>query len=333
LVGAAATAGFAMSTRARAKSTGKVDFAVPGFDAVQAHLFIAEKSGLFKKQGLDATIINSQSGARTAQMLTAGQAAFAVSGTIDPIRLTLAGKDAKIIAGFDSRISYANLLIHKDNRDKYKTVADLAGQSVVVTQPQTPTWLMAKYLVDTAKVSDTVTLRAGGDFVSMLAMLKSKQVAASIATVSMMDAAISEGWGQALFDVTDKDAWDKAFGGTVTGVSCWTLAKTIEGRREDTLAVVEAFKEAQALSLSASAAEIADMIYDPYLRSLPREVAIRNIQIYKDRFWAASNLVSESSYEKMIGIMGGGRMYTDDQLRAQATYNALVDMSFVGQKS
>jgi NitT/TauT family transport system substrate-binding protein len=132
----------------------------------------------------------------------------------------IAGKPATLVFGFDQRAPFANILVRKQDNDsgKIRSVKDLADKTVAMTQPQSATWLMATYIADRNGVKDKVTVRGLGDFATMLAAVKSGQVDAAVATISMIDSAKQQGWGYALFDVTDEKTWLKLFGGPVPGV-------------------------------------------------------------------------------------------------------------------
>ena len=100
--------------------------------------------------------------------------------------ITVAGKEARLVFGLDNRITYANLLIHKDSfaSGKISKVSDLAGQTIACTQPKSSSWLMAAIIAERAGIKDKVDIRGLGDLVTLMAAVKTKQVGASIATMS-----------------------------------------------------------------------------------------------------------------------------------------------------
>jgi NitT/TauT family transport system substrate-binding protein len=327
LVGALA-AGLATTSVARAQALVPVNFGVTGLDPLYSHVFLAHKLGLFKQEGIESNVINAQSGSRVSQMVAASQVDFAMSGLFDPLRLTIAGKQSKIIAAFDQRIAYSNAFIHKDDAEKYKTIKDLAGQSIAVTQPQTPMWLMAVYLAERGGVKDQISFRAAGDFISLLAMVKTKQVACGFATISMMDAAVSEGWGMPLIDVAEESAWKEAFGGPIPGTGCWALSDTIEGKPDLTQKVSRALRQAQAISIEWTSEKIVETLKDDYFRSLSYDVAKRNVEKYQAGIWAKNNLVNRDDYGRIVNLLGDGRMYSNDELASKVPYDKMVDMTY-----
>ena len=130
---------------AQAKKLGKIEYGLASLDPIYSAAYIAHKKGLFAEEGLEVEVLNSQSGPRSKQMLAAGQLFVTTTGVNDSIALTLAGKASTLVLGFDNRVAFANILVHKDlyESGKVRKVADLAGQTIAVTQPQAATWLMA----------------------------------------------------------------------------------------------------------------------------------------------------------------------------------------------
>jgi len=68
----------------------------------------------------------------------------------------------------------------------------------------------------------------------MPAALKSKQVDASMATLSVMDSAQKEGWGVPIVSIHNPEGWQKAIGpgGDVQGRRIFALEEFITARPE-----------------------------------------------------------------------------------------------------
>lgn len=331
LTGGAASvvAAFSGMRAARSQELKDVSIAIPGYDVAFSHTFCAMKTGLFKKHGLNVSIINAQGGGRMTQMVAAGQANYGIGAVADVVRINIAGRESKIIAGFDRRLPYANLLIRADNKAKLQSIADLAGMTIGVTQPQTTFWMTAAHFVEKAGVQGKVTIRPVGDFITLMAAVKSGQIAATIATISMLDTAIGEGWGVGLFDARNDQAWQKMFGGTMPASLLWTLSRTIGADTATTSALVAAFAESHRLVGSLSPQEIADLIHADYLRSVPRPLVLQNIADYQKTFWSPTNLIERADYDRMRALMGGGRLFSDKDIQDHGSYESTVDMSFV----
>ena len=154
---------FVLSTAAKAQSSAKYEFGVAGIDPIYSAPYVAFKKGYFKEAGIDVGHLNSQSGPRTKQILTAGQVLVGCSGVNDALATTVAGKPTTVVFGLDRRITYANILIRKEDAGKFKSIADLSGQRLAVTQLQSATWLMAVFIAEKGGAKD-VDIRGLGDF-------------------------------------------------------------------------------------------------------------------------------------------------------------------------
>lgn len=313
---------------AQAARHGSMEYGIASIDSLYAAAYVTLKQGHFQAEGLNVTYLNSQSGPRSKQMLAAGQLFITTTGVNDSVALSLAGKPSTVVFSLDRRVPFANLLIHKDNVGKIQSVKDLAGKSIAVTQPQAATWLMAIYIADRAGIKDKVTVRGLGDFVTMLGAVKSKQVDATIATISMIDAAKQEGWGVPLFDVTDEKTWNATFGGDVPGVGCYVLSDNIAKRGPAIQAFVNAMVKGQDWLKANTTEKIVDLIYMDYLSGFPREAVVRAINAYRTGLWNDTNMLSKESYDRLLAIMGDGRQFSNDELKA-VPYEKAVDMSFV----
>lgn len=309
---------------------GRVVYGQGSIDPFFAAGYVALKKGYFGEAGLEVEYLNSQSGPRTNQLLAAGQIAFGATAATAAPALTLAGKPAALVFGFDRKLTYANVIVRREDFDsgKIKSLKDLAGKRVGATQPQSSTWLMALYLMQKAGVADKVDIRPLGDLATMLGALKTGSVAASMATMSMMEQARQEGWGVPIFDATTEASWNEFMGGDVPGIAALTLHDTIQKRPETVQAFVTGLVKAQNFITAHSAAEIADVIYDDYLNAFPRAAIEKTLGVYKDTVFLGDNVITEDAYNRMTAIMGDGRQFSNDEIKT-VPYDKCVDMRFV----
>lgn len=309
---------------------GRVVYGQGSIDPFFAAGYVALKKGYFGEAGLEVEYLNSQSGPRTNQLLAAGQIAFGATAATAAPALTLAGKPATLVFGFDRKLTYANVIVRREDFDsgKIKSLKDLAGKRVGATQPQSSTWLMALYLMQKAGVADKVDIRPLGDLATMLGALKTGSVAASMATMSMMEQARQEGWGVPIFDATTEASWNEFMGGDVPGIAALTLQDTIQKRPETVQAFVTGLVKAQDFITAHSAAEIADAIYDDYLNAFPRAAIEKTLGVYKETVFLEDNLITQDAYDRMTAIMGDGRQFSNDEIKT-VPYAKCVDMSFV----
>src|SRR5882757_7365139 len=134
-----------------------------GLDVAYAAIYVAIKKGYFTQAGLDVEHINSQSGPRGKQMLSASQIFASSSGSSDAVALTMAGKPAVLVFNMEKRPAAANIIVHKDFYDAgLRNVKDLAGRKIGITQPQGWTWLLAAYITEAVKPQSPAELKALG---------------------------------------------------------------------------------------------------------------------------------------------------------------------------
>ncbi len=327
--GFAAAAGLAWGRRAAAQALPRIGYGCGSIDVIFTVAYVTLKQGYFRDAGLDVDYLNSQSGPRTKQMLAAGQILVGSSGASDPMTVTVAGKPATLIFGLDRKITYANMLVHKDDFDsgRFRVLKDLSGQRIGVTQPQSATWLMAVYLTERAGVKDA-EFRGLGDLSTMLGALKSKQVGATVATMAMMQQGVQQGFAAPIFDVTNDAAWTEAFGGDVPGLGCYVMQDTIARRPAELQAFVSAMVRGQDFINASSAETITDLIHEDYLNGFSKEAVRNTVALYKEKVFTRDNLIGKAEYERLLAIMGGGRQFTDDEVK-RVPYEQAVDMRFV----
>jgi NitT/TauT family transport system substrate-binding protein len=330
LLGTASVASLTLAGPALAQARPKAVYGQGSIDPIFTAGYIALKRGFFAEAGLDVEYINSQSGPRTNQMLAAGQILFgATAGTAAPA-LTVAGKAASIIFGFDRRMTYANVIVRKVDFDegRIRSLRDLQGKSIAATQPGSVTALMAVYLAQQAGLTGRVEIRPLADLATMLGALKTGSVNASMATSSMMEQAVQDGWGVAIFNGTDNAVWNQFMGGDVPGIAAYALNETIQKRPEVVQSFVTGLVKAQDFINANSAETITELIHGDFMNALSKTAVQKTIALYKQNVWLQDNIVSEEAYDRMARIMGDGRQFSNEQMK-QAGYKQCVDMSFV----
>ena len=309
---------------------GRVAYGQGSIDAIFTAGYVALKKGFFGEAGLEVEYINSQSGPRTNQMLAANQILFGATAATAAPALTIAGKPASLIFGFDRRMTYANVIVRKVDFDsgKIRSLKDLVGLRIGATQPGSATAVMALYLTQQAGIADKVDIRPLGDLATMLAALKTGSVNASMATASMMEQAIEEGWAVSIFTATDDAVWSEIMKGDVPGIAAYALRETIDRRPEVVQGFVSALVKAQDLMNTSSPELITGLIYEDYLSALSRPAVLKAVTLYQKNIWLKDNIITEESYDRMARIMGEDRQFSNDQMKT-VPYAQCVDMRFV----
>ncbi len=322
LAGLLPSAALAQSAR-----LGSATYGVASIDPSYAMAYVALKKGYFRDAGLDVKYLNAQSGPRGKQMLAAGQLDMVTTGVNDSIALSIAGKPSVLVASFDKRVAFANILVSKKLWDSgVRSVKDLKGKSIGVTQPQSATWLMATYIIDKAGLKGEVNIKPLGDFATMMGAVKSGAVDCTTATFGMLEKGQEEGWGVPLFDITNDANWNGLFGGDVNGYGCYVLQETIDKRPEVVQALVTGIVKATDFIKGASAQEIADTVFSDYLQGYSMPSVLSAIGVYK-KTWSQDNRITKADFDRLVGIMDG-RQFSAAEL-AKVPYEKSVNMTFV----
>ncbi len=331
----AATAGLPRLARAQARKPITVTHSVSTF--VYGQHLVAKEKKFFEDEGVTVpSFIVPGGGAKVVQALAAGQAMFALGDSNHPLKISEKGKDALMIFATDTRCSYANIVVRKELFDRgVKSVEALADQKLVgrkavvaATAIGSGTYVYGVYVLKQVKaadgkpVNDHVEWIGGGASTTMLGGLKAGKLDAIMAVPEWQWAARDEGFGVPIYDVLDEKVWSRVFGGPIPVTVGYVLKETVEKSPDLVQAYVNANYRAQQWIKSASDAEIADLIWKPYMDTFTREVVLRSIKYYKTIFdW--DFLIEPKDYEN------GMKVWVPLAVEKPIPYEKAVDMSFV----
>src|SRR5690606_17188290 len=127
---------------------------------------------------------------------------------------------------------------------------------------------------------------------------------------------------------TDNAVWNDLMKGDVPGIAAYALHDTIEKRPQLVQAFVDGMVKAQDYINQHTGEEITELVYDTYLHALARASVQSSIQLYKQTVWLQDNIITQDAYDRMAGIMGEGRQFSNEDM-AKVPYERCVDMSFV----
>ena len=191
-----------------------------------AHL-VAESGGFFKKEGIDVELITSPAGARSAQMVAAGQVNYVLGDTSHAQRLTEQGKATVVLYVTDKKCPYANIQTRKDLReagltsiDKLATMKPKTGKwKAGATAVGSGTWMYGNFILRSHSIGGGKTLNdlvewiGVGGVKSQLGALKTEKIDLNMATPEVIIQANAEGYGAVLFDVREDKEWLPVFKG------------------------------------------------------------------------------------------------------------------------
>ena len=133
-----------------------------------------------------------------------------------------------------------------------------------------------------------------------------------------------EGFGKAVYDVQDAQAWNRVFGGPIPVTVGYVLKETVEKVPDVVQAYVNANYRAQQWIQKAKDDEILELLHRPYMDTFKREVILRSIRYYKTIFdW--DFVIAPADYEN------GMKVWYPIAVEKPIPYAQATDMAFVGK--
>jgi NitT/TauT family transport system substrate-binding protein len=306
-----------------------------------AHL-VAEGGGFFKKEGVDVELLTSPAGARSAQMLAAGQVHYVLGDTSHPQRLTEQGKPTAILLVTDQKCPYANIQTRKElleagltSLDKLATLKPKDGGKwkAGATAIGSGTWMFGNFILRSRSIGGGKTLNdlvewiGAGGVKSQLGALKTGKIDLNMATPEVIIQAETEGYGAVLFDVREDKQWLPTFKGPISATGSYTLKSTTQQFRDETQAYVNAVYKAVQWLKGAAPVEIANALerYNDTM-GLTKESVTKAVEWYKP-VWTYDLVMTRENYENGLNVAKG--------IKAEKTYpyEEIVDGSFLKKAS
>jgi sulfonate transport system substrate-binding protein len=270
-----------------------------------APFMLVETEGLAKAEGLEFKLIITDGGARTRQILAAGQVTHAHGDASHPLQLTNRGKPCKILMGTETRCPYANIVARRDLVEQGINTPEKFGHwkrpdgskpTIACTAIGSGTWMYGNYILDKYGVGDKVTWVNGGAAKTMLGGLQSKQFDAIMAPPSLQFDAEDHGWGRVIYDVNDEAAWKRAFGGPVPTTAVYALASTIQAAPDVTQTFINAVYKALLWLKAHNVDEIYARIGEKYMGDVDPKAVKREIAYFK-KLWKYDGIMSEADFK------------------------------------
>lgn len=330
---AGATSGIALwsFTRRGAAQGRQLTFGIPVETSNSLPLYMAEASGFFREEGIEATMSTGASGTNVRQMLAAGQMLYAQADPIHPLAMTAANRTCKILMACDSRASVA-LMIRQELWDKgIRTVEAFAGYKppdasqprLGVTRVGAQTWLYGQELMKRHGKADAVNYVSLGQVSNILGAFKSGKIEGCVATALMYFSIIDEKMGQAAFNATDEKLWLQYFGENFPGQVLVALEDQIKADPKLTQSVVNATYRALRRIAASTPAEMAALVQPKFMPSMKPEIVEREIAFLKPIFVHNAE-VTRAQYDA-----GGKVWFTDDTKVAAQPYDRIFDYTFL----
>lgn len=305
-----------------------------------AHL-VAESGGFFKKENVEVELLTSPAGARSAQMVAAGQVHYVLGDTSHPQRLTEQGKPASVLFVTDQKCPYANILTRKDLReagltsiDKLATMKPRGGGKwkAGATAIGSGTWMYGNFILrshaaGSGTLNDLVEWVGVGGVKSALGALKTEKIDLNMSVPEAVIESESAGYGAMLFDVREDRQWTPVFKGPVSATGSYALKSTLQTLKDETQAYVNGVYKAVQWMKSASIPDIANALerYQDAM-GLTKETIVKAIEWYKP-VWTYELVFTRENYDNVLNVARG--------IKADKTYpyEEIVDASFLKKAS
>ncbi|WP_439495321.1 ABC transporter substrate-binding protein [Bosea sp. (in: a-proteobacteria)] len=329
--GCAVGAHFAFASSARAAlREASVSFGPSA--PIYAPTYVGLEKGYFKEAGLEMKMTATDGGARSRELVAAGQILFGHGDTSHPLQLSNRNKPSKILLATQMVSSTCEIVIRRDIFDQGVTTLeafakwrrpDGAKPIVAPTSIGSGGWMLGTYLFETRGSTNDINWVSGGNPRTMLAGLAAKQFDAIVAQPGWQIEAEREGFGRTIYDTRKPGVWDKDFGGPVPTLSLYALTETVEREPELTQAVVTSFYRAMKWIKETSEDEIYETVGRRYFGSADPTSTRAELTFDRDTS-AYDGRISKADFER------GAKIWyrTGSQIKP-VPYEQVVDMRFL----
>jgi NitT/TauT family transport system substrate-binding protein len=332
LVAATALSGATALFGARAFAAEKEVSATFGpVSGLYAANLVALELGIAREEGLELKLVTTDGGAKSRQVLAAGQAMFGHGDATHPLQISNRGKPAKILLCTENIASYANIVVRADLYDQGITSPDKlaawkrpdgAKPIVAATAIGSGTWMFGTYIFESLGAGERINWVAGGGAKTMLGALSTRQFDAIMSAPVWQFEAEKKGWGKPIYEVRDRAAWDKAFGGPLPVATVYALDSQIADKAL-TQSYVNAIYRAMQWLKQAPTLEVYTKVGEKYWSDLDEEAAKREIDYFKAT-WNFPCGISEEEFAR-----GGKVWYRDGTDLKETAYQDAVAPAFL----
>jgi len=225
-------------------------------------LLLAQQLGFFKKQGLNVSIANVNSGSQTFTMLAAKQVQGVVGFMDHDIDLTAKGSPTESVVQLLQAPGMVEM-VRTDEADTITTPAGLAGKNVGVTGIGGSTEFLADYL---AAHNGGGTIHAVGvtSGAPLLASMTNKQIDAAVTTEPSITSLLSKKLAKIIVDMRSVTGTQAALGGPYPGTALSVQNAWAKANPTTVQKLVNALVEALHWIQQHSAAQIVDQLPATY---------------------------------------------------------------------
>jgi len=286
-------------------------------------LYIAQREGYFKEQGLNVSVIQATGGTHATAVVSGS--AWAVIGGIDTIALADKG-NSDPITGVVNVVNRANvyLVCKKGTGPKSSSDADLKaflkGKIIVAGRHGGSPNLLTRYLLIKLGLNPEkdVTLSEPADAATVVAMLQNGAGDIGNGAEPQISEGISKGvWGEPFYKFPDLGDYSYS----VCGVKKSTIDNDPQTVQKFVNAILKALKTVQ--DDKTLAAKDLKLEF-PTLSDSALEASLK--RAYEDNLWSPEGFISEKAVDNDMDVLIATGIYNGGY-----SYKTLVDMQFLNK--
>jgi NitT/TauT family transport system substrate-binding protein len=331
LISAVLAAPFAVKASASLAANKSINLVYPNVVILYTPLYVAVKKGFFKDEGIDTKLIVGGGGAKTRQVLAAGEADYGLADASHSLLLTSRGRKAKLLSATDRRCGAIQMVVRKDLYDQGVTSLEkLAewkrpnGSKPIVGAPALggTAHLWASFVTDKLGVTEKFLWLGVGTVDTVMGGLQSKQFDLVLCTPAMQADAKARGWGELIFDGLSDEVAKNMVGGDAPVTAHFALQETIEKDRPLAQAYVNANYRAAQWMKDRPPEEICDTL-EEFLGNNSRTAALEELETNKIVF-DYNMAIRKENYDR-----GGPIWFRELTNIKPIPFEDAVDVSFI----
>lgn len=293
---------------------------------------VAIANGFLAEEGMELEVINAGGGSNLRDLVGSKQIEFGVADSAHPLKLTSRNRPAKILMSLDSRSPLVSIVIRQElydsGIDSLEKLAewkrpDGSAPNFGVTSLGGGQHTYLSYLAERKGIQDQFTWLAGGGESTILGGLSTGQFDAIASMPNLSFVSKERNWGQVVFDVSDDQQWNDAFGGPVPSTVAFCLQSTIDENPEMVQAFVNGMYRALKWINSASSDDIYDAVAPLYLGDFDEETIRREID-FLEPIHSKDGSVQEAQFDNLAPIL-----FREMTAMTKVSYADAVNTSFL----
>src|SRR3989337_664871 len=127
----------------KAASADKITIGYSAIAGLYGYMYVTVDGGYFRRNGIDAALVYIGPGAKLAQTVVSGDVELGTQSPGASLGANLAGADLVFVAGVDRRLALALVVL-----PEIKSVADLKGKPIGISQAGTSTEYAARFILE-----------------------------------------------------------------------------------------------------------------------------------------------------------------------------------------